>query len=242
MNMDIIAKFTVDHWLGIAGIVIPILLGWLGNIHIWLWSLFKKYILNKKIEVISPSFDLRFSSLNTQTKIRPYLDEKGHMSTDSLLANHKALFQSALPKAGKFRTDNVYIKSYSIKDKSGGTVLVSSNESITNVMPPEEVHLTLNGIIDDWNKKVSIVSNYGSKDKIEFVSRFHLYFEMIHPFLDGNGRVGRALLEEQLSYLFGQIISFKPDMKAYHLSIIAGAKGEESNLRKLISDQVKSNT
>ena len=91
-------------------------------------------------------------------------------------------------------------------------------------------------------KKVSIVSNYGSKDKIEFVSRFHLYFEMIHPFLDGNGRVGRALLEEQLSYLFGQIISFKPDMKAYHLSIIAGAKGEESNLRKLISDQVKSNT
>jgi len=108
-------------------------------------------------------------------------------------------------------------------------------------MPAEEVHLTLSGIIDDWNIKVAKVRTYGNKDKIEFVSRFHIYFEMVHPFLDGNGRIGRALLEEQLSYLFNQIINFKPDIKAYHLSIEKGIKGDEAALRKLIFDQVKLN-
>ena len=31
----------------------------------------------------------------------------------------------------------------------------------------------------------------------------HLYFESIHPFEDGNGRVGRAIAEKALSQSFG---------------------------------------
>jgi len=236
--MEVISKFTTDNWIAIAAIVIPILLAWLSNVHLWLWSLVKKTLFDKKIQVITPSFDHRFSSLNTQTRVCPFLDKNGHLSIDSLLDNHRALLNGTMGKAGELRTADVFIKCYKVNDDEGGTTLVSNKESITNLMPSEEVHLTLSDIIKDWNKKVSKVQSYGIKDKIEFVSRFHLYFEMIHPFLDGNGRIGRSLIEEQLSYLFSQTISFDPELKQYHRSIELGIKGDESELRKLILEQV----
>lgn len=239
--MDAIAKFTVDNWIAIAAIVVPVFIGWLGNIHLWLWSLFKKYVIDKKIEVITPSFEHRFASLNKQTRVCPLLDKNGLLSVDSLLVNHRALFQGSMGDAGKLRSNDVYIKSYKVSNSSGGTTLVSDEGHITNLMPTNDVQLTLSGIIEDWNKKVSKVKTYGDKDKVEFVSRFHLYFEMVHPFLDGNGRIGRALLEEQLSYMFDKTIRFQPDINDYHRSIDAGIHGDESELRKLISEQVKSN-
>lgn len=72
-------------------------------------------------------------------------------------------------------------------------------------MASVDVELTQSNIVDDWNNKVSKVSSYGQEEKVEFVSRFHIYFEMIPLFLDGSGRIGRALLEEQLSFLFDQV-------------------------------------
>jgi fido (protein-threonine AMPylation protein) len=236
--MDAISKFTIDNWIAITAIVVPIILGWLGKVHIWLWTLIKKTLIDKKIEVISPSFDNRFSSLNTQKRVCPFLDKKGQLSIDSLLDNHRALLQDSMGKAGKLRTTDVFITCYKMNNDEGGTTLISNKENVTNVMASEEVHLTLSDIIKDWNKKISKVKSYGIKDKIEFVSRFHIYFEMIHPFLDGNGRIGRTLINEQLSYLFSQIINFEPEIKQYYRSIELGIRGDESQLRKLILEQV----
>lgn len=236
--MEVISKFTTDNWIAIAAIVIPILLAWLSNVHLWFWSLIKKSLFDRKIEVITPSFDHRFSSLNPQTRVCPFLDKNGHLSIDSLLNNHRALLNGSMGQAGELRTADVFIKCYKMSNDEGGTTLVSNKESITSLMSSEEVHLTLADIIKDWNKKVSKVKNYGIKDKVEFVARFHLYFEMIHPFLDGNGRIGRSLIEEQLSYLFSQIISFDPELNQYHRSIDLGIKGDESELRKLIFEQM----
>jgi len=239
--MEVIAKFTNDNLVAIAAIVIPILLGLLWNIYLWLWSLLKKHLIDRKIEVISPSLNHRFSSLNKQIKACSFLDNNGKLSIKSLLDNHRALLQGTPGIAGELRENEVYIKCYKVDDNAGGTTLVSEIDSITNLLPAEEVNLSLTDIIKDWNKKVAKVKAYGSKDKIEFVSRFHIYFEMIHPFLDGNGRIGRRLLEEQLSYLFDRIVNFDPDVKSYHASIKLGIKGDESELRKLILQQVNVN-
>jgi len=240
--MEVISKLTTNNWIAIAAIVIPIFLAWVSNIHLWIWSLVRKVLFDRKIEVISPSFDHRFSSLNKQTRVCPFLDKNGQLSIDSLKDNHRALFQDTMGKAGELRKNDVYIKCYKINDSEGGTTLVSKKESITNLLPSEEVDLTLTEIIKDWNKKISKVKSYETKDKIEFVSRFHIYFEMIHPFADGNGRIGRSLIAEQLSYLFSQIISFDPELKRYHNSIQLGIKGDESELRILFLEQIKPHT
>jgi Fic family protein len=59
--------------------------------------------------------------------------------------------------------------------------------------PPEEVHNEIKTLLDDYNK----TDNKTLEDLIEF----HVQFERIHPFQDGNGRVGRLLLfKECLKY------------------------------------------
>jgi Fic family protein len=48
----------------------------------------------------------------------------------------------------------------------------------------------------------------------------HLYFESIHPFEDGNGRIGRAIAEKSLAESFGQ-----PTLTALAATILARRKG-----------------
>src|SRR5579883_2135626 len=50
-------------------------------------------------------------------------------------------------------------------------------------------------------------------------SRTHLYFESIHPFEDGNGRIGRAIAEKTLAQSLGQ-----PTLTALAATILARRK------------------
>jgi Fic family protein len=51
---------------------------------------------------------------------------------------------------------------------------------------PEDVHKQLKALIDEYNHK--------GKKSFEDILDFHVRFEQIHPFQDGNGRVGRLLI------------------------------------------------
>jgi Fic family protein len=64
----------------------------------------------------------------------------------------------------------------------------------------------------------------------------HLYFESIHPFEDGNGRIGRALAEKSLAQSIGQ-----PTLIALAATILARRKSyyqalEAANKRNEITD------
>lgn len=54
---------------------------------------------------------------------------------------------------------------------------------------PSEVDSLMFNLIMDWNET--------ENPTIEDIAKFHYKFEMIHPFQDGNGRIGRFLILKQ---------------------------------------------
>lgn len=90
-------------------------------------------------------------------------------SLDDLQKAHKLLMGGILKTAGDFRVVNVG---------------VGSKDGVTHVAPPPLQVPKLIGELFDWLKK--------SDEHLLIKSCvFHYEFEFIHPFSDGNGRIGR---------------------------------------------------
>ena len=63
---------------------------------------------------------------------------------------------------------------------------------ITTVLP-EEVHARMTALLDEYNAK--------DQQDLHGLAKFHADYEAIHPFQDGNGRVGRLIMfKECLKY------------------------------------------
>ena len=104
------------------------------------------------------------------------LKNKTSLSKNLILQLHKLVVQNTLKpelenQVGKYRTLQVYIRG-------------------TNWLPPkpEEVSREMGSLLSWYSKNKKVLH------PLVLAAYFHAAFEAIHPFVDGNGRVGRLLL------------------------------------------------
>ncbi len=135
----------------------------------------------------------------------------------SIKTVHRKLFHDILPDiAGDFKKrDNV------AGGRFGGV--------ITRTTPWREVPRAMKKLVawfDAERKKKKLYPPI-------LALRFHYKFEAIHPFLDGNGRVGRILLNAFLIEKgFMPVIFFSQNHRAYCTAISKARQGREMNLAK----------
>jgi Fic family protein len=92
----------------------------------------------------------------------------------------------------------------------------------------------------DISDLLAELDEYADKDVMKVATYFHVRFEYIHPFADGNGRVGRALLNYYLmTHNHPPVIIYDEDKAAYYDALERYDNGEEL---KPMYDFLKSQT
>jgi Fic family protein len=126
---------------------------------------------------------------------------KENLSIELIKKLHKICFKNSKSFAGNFRKVEVVIK-----DAYGHIVHAG--------IPNKEINKHLRELIEFYNK------NKNNFKPLIFAAIIHNQFEHIHPFQDGNGRVGRLLLNFILLKNKYPPINIKlEDRKEYYISL-----------------------
>ncbi len=157
-------------------------------------------IIHDKISPNKPLRDVKETEAHSRVFLN-MLNKKEEISNDLLLRWHKEIFGETKPDiAGKYRDYLVRVGSHLAPDW-------------------QEVKKMINELIDfiKKNKKVN---------PVELSARTHYKFEKIHPFGDGNGRIGRLLMNHILWHSgYPMIIIEYKKRKAYYKALQKDEEG-----------------
>ncbi len=137
---------------------------------------------------------------------------ESEISKDTMLLLHQMLIGGINDSiAGRFRREGEYVRIG------------------THVAPaPEHLERMLESLLTDY------ANDHESYD-LDAIARFHLEFEHIHPFNDGNGRIGRVLINWQLlRHGFPSIIIRDKEKQVYYRAF-----GEYRDSQKKRSNQME---
>lgn len=98
---------------------------------------------------------------------------------------------------------------------------------------PEDVERELQELLSEIN-------DAEGKDVLTIAAYLHLRFEEIHPFADGNGRIGRTLMNYYLmTHGFPPVVLHSEEKKTYYLALSVYDKtGEISGFKEFLKEQM----
>jgi hypothetical protein len=76
-------------------------------------------------------------------------------------------------------------------------------------LPAAKIRGALEALLDEWHARHYALQTAADDEIAHALADFHHRFFLIHPFLDGNGRVGRLLLDQAARELLGRGV--RPD-------------------------------
>ncbi len=155
-------------------------------------------IIHDKIAPNKPLRDVRETEAHSQVFLK-MLDKKEEISNSLLLKWHKDIFGETKPDiSGKYRDYLVRVGDY---------------------------------IAPDWQEVKELINqfikfiNHAKIHSVELAARAHHRFEMIHPFGDGNGRIGRLIMNHILWHKgYPMLIIEYKKRKSYYRAL---QRGEE---------------
>lgn len=133
-----------------------------------------------------------------------------------ILKLHAILMNGILPDAGRYRRHAVRIV--------GADVPTTNHLSVPSAM----------------EKLVTDIVSPGDDDGIGGIASVHARFEQIHPFADGNGRVGRLLMHAMLLLRNLPPVVIRPERKRLYYAFLNKAQrsGDTSLLEDFLCDGV----
>ena len=145
------------------------------------------------------------------------------LTLNQLLKLHCSLFPENYELAGKIRKVRVCIESEKSKQP--------------RLLPPpaDKVKYLLKNILLWWRDKSKKLQNSTKEEKIDAIVQFHHQFLVIHPFLDGNGRIARLLLGLQLKEQFQKDIEIEFSKIEYYKALSCADKKDRTPLNGLIT-------
>lgn len=180
----------------------------------------EKILKRKKIK---PRTNLDKEIINSINAINFAFSNKMEWNVKSIKKIHKILFHNLRSDiAGEYKT---------ISNLVGDDV----RGQIVATVPPEKVSKEIRDLIK-WLNKQRKTKQYPPILALEF----HWRFEVIHPFEDGNGRVGRILLNALLiEQGFMPVIFFSQNHKIYCDAISKARGGYNKKLAKCFVEQLR---
>ena len=137
-------------------------------------------------------------------------------SLDLIKGLHYAAFESVHSWAGTFRKEG--------QEVMVGNLICSDSKDITRELASLSKEMTSNPLTGT------------NKYKSEALAFYHASLLVIHPFLDGNGRIARTILDHQSLEMLGHPLKYNFSREAYTEALVrAQETGDLKKLAKIIS-------
>ena len=128
-------------------------------------------VLNENIIPKNTTKNEFYEARNSKDAIKFIEEYVGDLNESFIKQIHKILMKDILDEAGNYRNVQVYIR---------GTTFIPPN--------PKNVNIKMKSLVNWYH------TNKTQYHPLELAAIIHTDFETIHPFVDGNGRVGRLLI------------------------------------------------